>query len=110
MLLLSGNISLAGFSKKPSASFVGLARVCFMRLFRAAIKVSALLNSQRLVINIANDMGLRLKHHVAALDGPLHSTVHNHLLRVDTSDNLGLWRHNERSALQVTLNLTIDLD
>jgi hypothetical protein len=79
-------------------------------LFRAAIKVGALLNSQRLVMNIANDMRLRLKHHFAALDGSLHFTVHDHPLRRDTSDDLGLRGDNECRAMQVTLNLTIDLN
>jgi len=79
-------------------------------LFRVAIKVGALLNSERLVMNIANDMRLRLENHVAALDGPLNFTVHNHALSNDTSDDLGLRRDNERSALQVALYLTIDLD
>ena len=78
-----------------------MAPVCAMRLFSAAIKVGALLNSQRLVMNIANDMRLRLKHHVAALNGPLHFTVHDHPLCSDTSDDLGLRRDNERSAMQV---------
>jgi hypothetical protein len=54
--LLSYSISLAG----PSRCSVGLATVCSMGLCRAAIKVGALLNSKRLVMNIANDMRLRL--------------------------------------------------
>ena len=61
-------------------------------------------------MNIANDMRLRLENHVTALDGPLNFTVHNHALSNDTSDDLGLRRDNERSALQVALNLTIDLN
>ena len=61
-------------------------------------------------MNIANDMRLRLKHHVAALNGSLNFTIHNHALSSDTSDDLGLRRDNERTAMQVTLYLTIDLD
>jgi hypothetical protein len=38
----------------------------------------------------------------------LHSTGHNHSLSSDTSDNLGLRGDNKRSAMQVTLYLTID--
>ena len=72
-----------------------------MRLFSAAVKVSALLNSQRLVMNIANDIRLRLKHHFAALDGSLYLTVHDHPLCSDTSDDVGLRRDNERIAMQV---------
>jgi hypothetical protein len=56
--LLSRNISLAGPSNGPFRSSVGFAPVCSMRLFRMAIKVGAFLNSQRLVMNIANDIRL----------------------------------------------------
>jgi hypothetical protein len=106
-LLSSCNICFAGPLKSPS---VGFASICSVLLFRAAIKVGALLNSERLMVNIANDMCLRLENHVAALDGPLNFTVNNHALSNDTSDDLGLRRHNECSALQVALYLTIDLD
>ena len=61
-------------------------------------------------MNIANDMRPRLKHNVAALNGVPDSTVHNHSLRSYTSDDLRLRRDNKRSAMQVTLYLTIDLD
>jgi hypothetical protein len=79
-------------------------------LRRAAIEVGAFLNGQSFVIDVAHDMCLRLEHHVAALNGPLHSTIHNHLLSSDASDNSALRRNNERSAMQVALYLTIDLD
>jgi hypothetical protein len=81
-----------------------------MGLRGAAIKVGPLLNGKRLVMNIANDMRPRFKHHVAALNGAFHSAVHNHSLGSDTSDDLGIWRDNKRSAMQVTLYLTIDFD
>ena len=88
----------------------GVAPVCSMGLFRAAIKVGTFLDRQRLVMNIANDMRLRLKHHFATLDGSLYLTVHDHPLCSDSSDDLGLRGDNERSAMLVTLYLTIDLD
>jgi hypothetical protein len=91
-LLSSCNICLAGPLKSPS---VGFASICSVLLFRAAIKIGALLNSERLMVNIANDMRLRLENHVAALDGPLNFTVNNHALSNDTSDDLGLRRDNE---------------
>jgi hypothetical protein len=81
-----------------------------MGLRGAAIKVGPLLNGKRLVMNIANYMRLRLKHHLTALNRPLHSTVHNHSLSSDASDDLRLWGDNERSAMQIALYLTIDLD
>jgi hypothetical protein len=79
-------------------------------LFRATIKVGAFLNRQSFMINVPYDMRLRLKRHVTALNGALHSTVNNHLLSGNASDNPTLWRNNERSALKVTLYLTIDFD
>jgi hypothetical protein len=79
-------------------------------LCRTTLEVGAFLDGERSVMNIASDMRLRPQHHVAALNGPLYSTVHHHLLSSDASDDLGLRRHNERSAMQVTFYLTIDLD
>jgi hypothetical protein len=108
--LFTCGISLAALSNGPSGSSVGLTPVCSAGLCRATIKEGAFFNSQSLVMNIANDMCLRFEHYVAALNGALHPTVHNHLLSSDTSDNLGLWRDNERSAMQVALYLTVDLD
>jgi hypothetical protein len=58
----------------------------------------ALLNRERLVANIANDMRLGSKHHVAALNRTFHFTVHNHALSSDTSDNMSIRRDDERSA------------
>src|SRR6185312_9792810 len=81
-----------------------------MGLRGAAFKVGPLLNGKRLVMNIANDMRPRFKHHVTALNGTFHSAAHNHSLGSDTSDDLGTWRDNKRSAMQVPLYLTIDFD
>jgi hypothetical protein len=108
--LFTCGISLAALSNGPSGSSIGLTPVCSAGLCRATIKEGAFFNSQSLVMNIANDMCLGLEHYVATLNGPLHPTVHNHLLSSDTSDNLGLRRDNERSAMQFALYLTIDLD
>ena len=63
-----------------------------MGLRSATIKVGPLLNGKRVVTNIANYMRLRLKHHFTALNWALHSTVHNHALSSDTSDDLRLRR------------------
>lgn len=105
------SISLAALSSGPSGSTVRLTPVRSMSLLCCtAIKVSALFNSQSLVMNIANNMRLRLEHYVATLNGALHRTVHNHLLSGNASDNPALRRDNERSAMQVALYLTIDLD
>ena len=76
----SGSWTALGLTLPPEA----------VRLFGAAIKVGTPLNSQRLVMNIANDMRLRLKHHFATLDGSLDFTVHDHSLCGNSSDDLGL--------------------
>lgn len=87
-----------------------LAPIRAMGLRGAAIKVGPLLNGKRLVTNIANYMRLRLKHHFTPLNRALHSTVHNHSLSSDASDDLRLRSDNKRSAMQIALYLTIDLD
>jgi hypothetical protein len=60
--------------------------------------------------NIADHMRLRLKHHVAALNWTFHSTVHNHPLGSDISNDLGIRRDDKRSATHITLYPTIDLN
>jgi hypothetical protein len=107
---LSGCYILAGLPKRLFGNPFGLTSICPVGLCRAAIKIGAFLNSQSLMMNISYDMRLRLKHHVAALNWPLHFTVHNHLLGSNASDNPTLRRNNERSAMNITLYLTIDLD
>src|SRR5215510_6536728 len=92
------------------ANSLSLSSVGSMGLCRAAIEAGAFLNRQSFVIDVAHDMRLRLKHHVAALNGTFHSTIHNHLLGSDASDNSALRRNNERGAMQVALYLTINLD
>jgi hypothetical protein len=108
--LFTCGISLAALANGLSGSSLWLTPVCSVGLCRATIKEGALLYSQGLVMNIANDMCLRLEHYVTALNGALHPTVHNHLLGSDTSDNLGLRRDDERYAMQIALYLPIDLD
>jgi hypothetical protein len=80
-----------------------------MGLHRAALEVGALLNSKRLVMDVANDVRLRLENHLSALNGALDSPVHDHSLGGDGSGDLGFARDNERSAMQLTLYLPIDL-
>jgi hypothetical protein len=55
-------------------------------------------------------MRLRPKRDFAALDRSLDSSVYDHVFGNDASENVGLRRDNERSAMQITLDLTIDLD
>ena len=46
-------------------------------LCRAAVEVGTLLDCERLVSNVTDDMGLGLEYHVAALDRSFYSTVYN---------------------------------
>src|SRR5262249_20436030 len=75
-----------------------------------ALEIGTLLDRERFMSNIANHMCLGLKHNVAALDWPFHSTVHNHPLSSDASDDLGTCRDDQRSAMHITFDLAIDLN
>ena len=72
---------------------------CSMGLHRATIKVGTLLNGKRLVMNVADDIGLRLENHLSALNGALDFSVHNNSLGCDGSGDLRFSRDNERSAI-----------
>jgi hypothetical protein len=110
ILLFRRNIRVTGLSKGPSVRRLGLALICLVRLFRAAIEVGTLFNSQRFVTNVAYNMRLRPERDIAALDRSLDSAVYDHVFGNDASDNVSLRRDNERSAMKITLYLTIDLD
>jgi hypothetical protein len=57
--LFGCNISL-GVSIGLFCASIALAPICSLSLLRATVKVGALLNSQRLVVNVTNDMRSRL--------------------------------------------------
>jgi hypothetical protein len=76
---------------------------------RAALKIGATLDGKSLVVNIANDMRLRLQDNVSALNRALDSSVHNHSFGCDSSGDMSLTRDNERSAVQLAFDLPIDL-
>ena len=80
-----------------------------MGLHRAALKVGTLLNGKRLVMDIANDVRLRLKDHLSALNGALHSTVYHHSLGSDGPGDMGFAGDNQRSAVQFAIYPPIDL-
>ena len=81
-----------------------------MGLHRAAFKVGTPLDGERSVMNIANNMRVRLENHVCGLYGTLDSPVHNHPLGCDSSGNMGFTRKNKRSAVQFAIHLPIDLN
>jgi hypothetical protein len=66
--------------------------------------------ARRCNLSSCDNMRLRLKHHVAALNWTFHSTVYNHSRSSDTSNDLGIWRDDKRSATHITLYLTVDLN
>ena len=82
----------------------------FPHVHRTPIKERAFLNGKRLVVNIAHDMCLRLQNDVSAFNRTLDRPVHNHSLGLNRSRNMSLARDNERSAVEFTFDLTIDLD
>ena len=108
--LSSCDISLVGLSTRPSGGSSGLTSIHSLSLCYAALEIGALLNSERLVANIADDMRPRLKHHVAGLNWTFHSTVHNDPLGSHTSNDLGIRRDDKRSATDVALYPTVDLN
>jgi hypothetical protein len=81
-----------------------------MGLHRTAFKIGTLLNGKRLVMDIADDMRLRLENHVSALNGAFDSPVHNHPLGLYSRGDMGFARDNERSTVQLALDLPVDLD
>jgi hypothetical protein len=79
-----------------------------MSLHRTRFKIGTL--GKRLVMDIADNMRLRLENHVSALNGAFDSPVHNHSLSFHSRGDMGFARDNERSAVQFALNLPVDLD
>jgi hypothetical protein len=77
---------------------------------RTAIEEGAALDGKRLVMNIANDMGLRFQNDVAPLDGALDPSVDDHAAGGDGSGDVSPARNNERGAMQFAVDLAVDLD
>src|SRR5262245_20477398 len=63
-----------------------------------------------LALNVAYDMRVGFKRHFAAANGSLDLAVHHNTVGFNTSIDQGLRRNEQRRALHVALNLTIDLD
>jgi hypothetical protein len=62
------------------------------------------------VVNIANDMSLRLQNNVIALNRPLNISIYNHALGENDPINMSPARDYEGRAVKLAVNLTIDLD
>src|SRR5262245_15577209 len=63
-----------------------------------------------LALNVARDMSVRFKHNFAAANGPFYFAVHDDTVSFNGSIDDRLRRNEQRRALHVALNLTIDLD
>jgi hypothetical protein len=79
-------------------------------MHRAAVEERPALDGKRLVMNVANDMSLRLQNDVASLDRPLNPSVHDDAAGSDGSGNVSAPRNDERGAMQFAVDLTVDLD
>src|SRR5262245_35020543 len=60
-------------------------------------------------MNIANNMGLRFKHNLSALDWTINSPIHKNTFGPDDSIDMRSTSDNQGRAVQFTLNLTVDL-
>src|SRR5689334_5647689 len=69
---------------------IGLPTVGSVSLCCAAFEVGALLDGDRLMSNVTDDMSLGLEYHVTALDWSFYPTVHDDLLRCDTFNDLSI--------------------
>jgi hypothetical protein len=75
-----------------------------------AIEVGAFLNGERFVANIADDMRLGPKKHVAALNWTFDSAVDDHAFRGHGSVDMCSTGDHEGRAMKFAINLAIDLD
>ena len=62
------------------------------------------------MVNIADDMSLRLQNYLSSLDRTFDFPVHYYALGCNRSSDTGLPGNHERRAVQFAFNLTIDLD
>ena len=62
------------------------------------------------MVNITDDMCLRLQNNVTALNRTLNFSIHNHALGDNDSINMSPARNHEGRAVKLAVNLTVDLD
>ena len=79
-------------------------------LHGATIEEGTTFNGKRLVVNIANDMGLRLKNDLSALNRTFDCSIDNHALGCDGSGHMSPTGDDEGRAVKFAINLSIDLD
>src|SRR5262249_18157211 len=91
--LFGGSTRRACRSANLCSRRIVLLAVSSVSLCHAAVEVSTLLDRNRLMSNVTDDMSLGLEHHVAALNWTFYPTVHDHPLRCNASNNLSIWRN-----------------
>jgi hypothetical protein len=79
-------------------------------LYRATFEEGTVFNGKRLVVNIANDMCLRLQSDVTALNRALDCSIHNHAFGCNGSIDVSPTGDHEGGAVKFAVNLPIDLD
>ena len=62
------------------------------------------------MVNIANDMCLRLENDLATLNRAFNCSIHNHAFGCNGSIDMSPTGDDEGSAVKFAVNLSIDLD
>jgi hypothetical protein len=77
-------------------------------LHRTAVEEGSTLYGQRLVMNIANDVGLRFQKHLPALNRTFNFAVDHHAFGCNGSGDMSSASNNQRSAVKFAVNLACD--
>ena len=81
-----------------------------VRAARLALEEGALLDGDGLVVDIAFDMARGLQQHAAAANGAEHMAADDALLGNDAAGDAGLLADHDVRAVNVALDLALDLD
>src|SRR5262245_18452987 len=80
------------------------------RTHRTPVEIGAGLDRERVVLDVADDMGAALEHDVAAADRAFDPSVHHDALGLNAARDRGFGRNDERGAIKIALDLAVDLD
>src|SRR5690606_3239429 len=81
-----------------------------VRAARLPFEIGTLLDGQALMEDIALDMGLRLQRDAETPDRADHAAAHHHVFGDDAADDLRFVAEEERAAIDVALDLAVDLE
>src|SRR5690242_9965973 len=62
------------------------------------------------MLDVADDMGVGFEHDLAAANGALDPPVDDDAVGLNPADDRGLGRDDERGAMQIPLDMAVDLD